>query len=417
MKVHVVTVGDELLIGQVLNTNASWLGEQLMIRGAEVTRMVTVPDELEAIVDELKMAGRDADLVVLTGGLGPTHDDLSRDAVAAFLGVSLELDVAALDALKARFSRHKWPMPARNEVQAMVPRGCEVLSNPVGTAPGLWYANDQFVLCVLPGVPHEMKTMMMDQVFPRIVGDGRLRSIAQRTLHTTGIGESALQELLGETEGWLEPGQKLAYLPEIGGVRLRITVYGATRTEAAEKLKLAEGPVRVKLGNHLFGVDGDVLEAKIGALLKSLNLTISTAESCTGGLIGDRITNISGASDYFKGGIVAYCNQVKNSMLKVSESMLLEHGAVSRQVAEKMAEEVRVVLDTDIGISATGIMGPTGGTVEKPVGTVWIGYADKNGSHAYCILSQKDRKINKRYASSAALSMLWRKLKAMESES
>lgn len=417
MKVHVVTVGDELLIGQVINTNASWLGEQLMMRGAEVVRMVTVPDELDSIVDELNLAGDDADLVILTGGLGPTHDDLSRDAVAAFLGVPLELDQAVLEGLKARFSRHKWPMPVRNEVQAMVPVGCEVLPNPVGTAPGLWYTNDQFVLCVLPGVPHEMKTLMMDQVFPRIVGDGRLRSIVQRTLHTTGIGESALQELLGDTEAWLAAGQKLAYLPNIGGVRLRLTVYGTSRAVAAEKLESVERLVREKLGDHLFGADDDVFEAKIGELLKALKLTISTAESCTGGLIGDRITNISGASDYFKGGIVAYCNQVKNSMLQVDEEMLLEHGAVSKQVAVKMAEEVRVVLDTDIGISATGIMGPTGGTEEKPVGTVWIGYADEKGSHAFSILSQKDRKNNKRYASSAALSMLWRKLKAMESES
>lgn len=417
MKVHVVTVGDELLIGQVINTNASWLGEQLMIRGAEVVRMVTVPDELDVIVAELKQAGEQADLVILTGGLGPTHDDLSRDAVAAFLGVPLELDTAVLEALKARFNRRKWPMPARNEVQAMVPLGCEVLPNPVGTAPGLWYANDQFVLCVLPGVPHEMKTLMIDEVFPRIVGDGRLRSIAQRTLHTTGIGESTLQELLGDIAGWLEPGQKLAYLPEIGGVRLRLTVYGASRAEAAEKLKSVEGPVREKLGAYLFGADGDVLEAKIGDLLKTLRLTISTAESCTGGLIGDRITNISGASDYFKGGIVAYCNQVKHTILKVDERTLQEHGAVSKQVAIKMAEGVREALDTDIGISATGIMGPTGGTADKPVGTVWIGYADENGSHAVTILSQKDRKINKRYASSAALSMLWRKLKAQESKS
>ncbi len=410
MKVHLMTVGDELLIGQVVNTNASWMGEQLLLRGAEVARMVSVPDELEVIVDELRNASEDADLVIITGGLGPTHDDLTREAIAAFLGVSLSLDEALVTEIESRFSRRGREMPERNKVQAMVPAGCEVLSNPVGTAPGLWYEGNGFKLCALPGVPHEMKELMGKYVFPRITEDERIKPLAQRTLLTAGIGESDLQERLGDASQWLGTNQKLAYLPQIGGVRLRLMAYSESWEDAGVQLEAMEVRVRALISQFIYGTDEDLLERRIGQLLLASNSTLATAESCTGGLIGDRLTNISGASAYFKGGVIAYSNDAKHRILGVEDDLLQTHGAVSEQVAIEMAEGVRKVMSTDIGISATGIMGPSGGSIEKPVGTVWIGYADQYGAKARCIMTQKDRIRNKRYASSYALNTLWRAL-------
>ncbi len=410
MKVYLITVGDELLIGQVVNTNASWLGEQLLIRGAEVVQMTTVPDELDAIVAQLKVAAEMADFVLITGGLGPTHDDLTREAIAVFLGAGLKMDTSVVEAIESRFSRWGRTMPERNKVQAMVPVGCEVLPNPVGTAPGLWHDGAGFKMCALPGVPHEMKELVRRYIIPRITSDGRIRPVAQRTLLTVGIGESTLQEKLGSAGDWLRPGQKLAYLPQIGGVRLRLMAYSETWEGAGESLDAMEMLVRNRIEKHIYGTDNEVLERRIGQLLVASNLTIGTAESCTGGLIGDRITNVSGSSAYFKGGIIAYSNDVKKRLLGVEESGLHQYGAVSEPVAMQMAEGASKALGADIGISATGIMGPSGGSAEKPVGTVWIGYADQLGAKAHCIVSGKDRVRNKQYASTLALNILWRAL-------
>lgn len=415
MKVHLMTIGDELLIGQVVNTNASWLGEQMVIRGAEVVRMVTVPDELDLIVEELQYAVDDADLVIITGGLGPTHDDLTRDAIAAFLGVDLALDEQVVATIRERFLRRGKEMPARNAVQGMVPAGCEVLPNPVGTAPGLWYEGEQIKLCALPGVPHEMQSLMREHVIPRVTTDARIRPLAQRTLLTAGIGESDLQERLGDASNWLGPDQKLAYLPQIGGVRLRLMAYSDTWDEAGKQLEAMEALVRERIRQHIYGTDEDMLERRIGQLLVATHQTVAVAESCTGGRLGDRLTNISGASAYFKGGVVAYSNDVKHRILGVEEEVLAKHGAVSEQAALQMAEGVRRLLATDIGISVTGIMGPSGGSEDKPVGTVWIGLADQQSVRARCVFTQKDRIRNKKYASSYALNTLWYALNQISS--
>ncbi len=410
MKIHLITVGDELLIGQVVNTNATWLGEQLVIRGAEVAKMVSVPDELDVIVDEIHRGAQEADLVILTGGLGPTHDDLTRDAIAAFLGVELALQAEIVSAIRHRFERRGKIMLERNKVQAMVPAGCSVLENPVGTAPGLWFDGSDFRLCALPGVPHEMKELMKLHVFPRIVEDDKIRPLAQRTLLTTGVGESDLQERLGDASDWLGPEQKLAYLPQIGGVRLRLMAYSDSWEQAHVQLESMEALVRARISKHIYGTDEEVLERRIGQILIEQDQTLGIAESCTGGLISDRITNISGSSSYFKGAVVAYSNEVKQRILGVPEEMLQTHGAVSEQVAIAMAVGVKKALGTDVGISATGIMGPSGGSADKPVGTVWLGLADGATARAHCVLTQKDRVRNKRYASSYMLNMLWRAL-------
>ena len=399
-----------MLIGQVVNTNASWIGEQMILHGAHVVRTVTLPDDKHLIEKELQYSSTHADLVIVTGGLGPTHDDVTRDAVSSFLDAPLVLDKDVLASIEARFKKYNRPMPERNQVQAMVPRGCEVIPNEYGTAPGLWYTGDSFLLSVLPGVPHEMRGLVEGHVLPQIIKDVRIKPAAQRTLHTLGVGESHLQELLGATDSWLPDEIKLAYLPGLGGVRLRITTVGENNGDAAKRLEGIERLIRERVGKYIFGTDKDVIEAKVGELLVEANLTLSTAESCTGGLIGDRITNVSGSSRYFKGGVIAYCNQVKQELLRVDEETLSTHGAVSKMTAVQMAQGVRALLRTDIGISATGIMGPSGGTPDKPVGTIWLGYADDHRAFAERIYIKKDRRINKKYTVMAALRILWRQL-------
>ncbi len=411
MNVHIITVGDELLIGQVINTNASWLGEHMIIHGAHVLRSVTLPDDQAVIEKELRYSSKHADLIIVTGGLGPTHDDVTREAIASFLGVPLQLDRDVLRAIEARFEKHNRIMPERNRVQALVPDGCTVLKNRFGTAPGLRYRGAQFELFVLPGVPHEMKGLIETHVIPIIREDARLKPTAQRTLHTLGIGESHLQELIGDLNDLLLPGQKLAYLPGLGGVRLRITATGQSDRDARAQIDTLEAQVYERVGDFIFGVDQDLIESKVGHMLQEAGLTLATAESCTGGLIGDQLTNISGSSAYFKGGVIAYCNEVKRELLAVEEEALVQYGAVSEPVAIQMARGVRQRLHSDIGVSATGIMGPTGGTPDKPIGLVWIGYSDAHRDFAERILIHKERRVNKRYTAIAALRILWHELK------
>ncbi|MEZ4698901.1 MAG: competence/damage-inducible protein A [Rhodothermales bacterium] len=414
MHAHIITVGDELLIGQVVNTNVSWLGEQLTLYGVTVAQTITVPDEQPAIEAAIARAWAEADVVVITGGLGPTHDDVTREAIAAFLGGDLVFHPEILEHIQGIFDRFKRTMPESNRAQALVPAGCEVLHNPVGTAPGLWYdgvaRGKEGLLFVCPGVPREMKRLTADHLLPRLTRTGRLRNFKHLTIHTVGIGESHLAERLGEIVTGLGPRQRLAFLPDLGSVRLRITAFADEAAEALRQVEEFAVRVRERLGHHVVGVDEEVLEQAIGRLLREKGLTVATAESCTGGLIGDRITNVSGASDYFRGGVVAYCNSVKSTVLGVSDEVLRAEGAVSEQVAIQMAQGVRSLLGADIGLSSTGIMGPGGGTPEKPVGTIWVGYADALSAEARLIESHRDRLSNKQYASTTVLDMLRKKL-------
>ena len=416
MTAHIITVGDELLIGQVVNTNVAWLGEQLTLAGVDVTEALTISDDQPVIEAALERSWATADLVVVTGGLGPTNDDVTREAVAGFLGVPLVFHPDVLENVRRMFARFNRTMPESNRSQAMAPLGCEVLHNPVGTAPGLWFAGAhrgrESILLVVPGVPREMMRVVTDHLLPRLMSSGNLRTIKHLTIHTLGIGESHLQEQIRDIVATLDPGQRLAYLPDMGSVRLRISAFAESPEAAIRQVETFAARIKERLGGYVVGVDQDVLELAVGNLLMARGLTVATAESCTGGLIGDRITNISGASEYFKGGVIAYCNSVKTTVLGVSDEVLRHEGAVSEQAAMQMAAGVRRLLDTDIGLSSTGIMGPGGGTPEKPVGTVWIGYADASGAEAHRIETRRERLLNKQYASMAVLDLLRKKLLA-----
>ncbi|RMF55807.1 MAG: CinA family nicotinamide mononucleotide deamidase-related protein, partial [Bacteroidetes bacterium] len=351
-----------------------------------------------------------AEVVVVTGGLGPTHDDVTREAVAAFAGVPLRFDEALFEQIRARFARRGYTIPESNRTQAMVPEGFDVLPNPIGTAPGLWWATElegrRRILVVLPGVPFEMRTLVEREVLPRLQAyDGR-RVVRHRTLLTTGIGESHLQEKIGDVRQLLGPDLGLAYLPGTSGVRLRLTARAADAATAEQRLARLEAALRERIDRYLFGEDGDTLEGVVGAMLRERGLTIATAESCTGGLVSHRLTNVPGSSAYVMGAVVAYANEVKVALLGVDAAVLEREGAVSEAVARLMAAGARHHLGADVAVATTGIMGPTGGTPDKPVGTVWVGFADAGGTDARCFRFAHDREVNKALSSTAALNMV-----------
>ena len=414
MNATLLTIGDELLIGQVLNTNVARLGEYLSALGVTVRRTVVVGDEMADIRGELRRALDTTDVVLVTGGLGPTHDDITRQAIAEELGRPLEFREALFDELKKKFAARNRPMAARNRVQAEAPRGFEALHNPVGTAPGLWFAGDvdgaERVIVVLPGVPHEMERLMQDAVLPRLASRNGDAAIAQKTLQTVGIGESDLADALGDFSDRLGPDLHLAFLPSYGMVRLRITAFADTRAAAEARLSAFEGYVREHADEYIFGEGDDTLEGAICAMMQARGLTLATAESCTGGLLSHRLTNVPGSSSYYCGGAVVYGNTQKIDLLDVDREMIEAHGAVSEPVARQMAAGVRRRLNADLGIATTGIAGPGGGTPEKPVGTVWLGYADDAGTHAVLLRLTKDRLLNKRLSVTAALGLIRRQL-------
>lgn len=418
MRAEIITIGDEILIGQTVNSNAAAIGEQLHRLGIEVDRSVVVGDEHDDIVRAINEARRDSDLVITTGGLGPTHDDLTRHAVAGAFGVELEQRDDLVSEIASRYRQRGKEVPKTVTVQATIPSGFEVISNPVGTAPGFattWKKDggSRGLFASLPGVPAEMQVMLTDWVIPRLADVRDIRQIRSRMLLTTGLGESVLQERIMDLVPAKGSGVKLAYLPGAGGVRLRITAIGEDSERIDADLDNLEARLRERLEPYVYGVGDENLEGAVGRLLRKHVLTVATAESCTGGLIANRISDISGASTYFVGGLVAYCNSVKIHALGVDADALEDTGAVSEAVALQMARGVRNRLGADIGVSTTGIAGPTGGTPDKPVGTVWIAYSGPDGETATLLRLVKHRGLNKELTTTAVLDLIRHRLIAM----
>ncbi|MFN3597944.1 MAG: competence/damage-inducible protein A [Rubricoccaceae bacterium] len=413
MTAVLLTVGDELLLGQVVNTNAAWLGEQLALAGVSVTRAETVGDAPEGIAAALERALGEVDLVLVTGGLGPTNDDVTKKAVADVFGVPLVHDPDVLAAVEERFAARGRRMPPANRLIADVPEGFAVLPNRRGTAPGLWgettRAGRPRRVAVLPGVPYEMETLFTEGVLPRVRAL-RPGVVLHRTLHTAGHGESDLEERLGDLSDVLSGGLSLAFLPSLGTVRLRVTARGEDTAEARARLDRAVAYIRDTLGGAVFGEGETTLEAALGELLVARGLTLAVAESCTGGAIAARLTAVPGASRYFSGGVIAYGNGVKVSLLSVGADALDAHGAVSEPVARQMAEGVRRALGADLGVGVTGIAGPDGGTPEKPVGTVFLAVADAAGTRAVGLRLTNDRHVNIGLSATAALNLVRRRV-------
>ncbi len=411
MNAQIITVGDEILIGQVLNTNAAFIGKELIENNINVNKTSVVGDTESDIVAEFGKAWDDNDLVIVTGGLGPTHDDITRKCIVNFFNTELVKNTEVLEDIKALFRKRGRKISKVNEGQALVPKIANVIRNSLGTAPGVWIEKDDKIFVAMPGVPFEMKEMMVSYIIPALkekLGKPEIITI-RKTLLTTGIAESALFERLGDLNELLGES-KLAFLPSQFGVRLRITSEGSSEEEANNKISEIEQKIRTKAGRYIFGKDNELLEEVIGKILKERGMTLAVAESCTGGLVSDMLTNISGSSGYFERGVVSYSNAAKVEILKVNEDMIAENGAVSIEVARQMAEGVKSISGTDLGLSTTGIMGPTGATADKPVGLVYIGICDDKVCTAKEFQFGDDRLLNKQRAAQAALDMLRRHL-------
>jgi nicotinamide-nucleotide amidase len=377
MTVEIITIGNELLQGLGMDTNGPWIAERLASIGLEVHYKTTVGDDTGRMAEAFRAAAHRASIVIATGGLGPTPDDLTRKTIATVFRRRLVLDEVVLDKIRARFRQRGIEMPAINEAQALIPRGAKVIENPRGTAPGLHFAHLESEYFCLPGVPSEAQGMVEHYVLPFL----RARSIGppidRRIVRTVGISESMLAEKLQPVEGE-ETGIRFGYLPHSNGLDI---VLSPATTEAAwtrEALDRTERRVREIAGRHVYGSDRETLSSVLGAVLVERKLTIATAESFTGGAIGSTITETAGASRYWLGGVIAYSNRAKQELLGVRATMLERHGAVSAEVAEEMAKGARERFDSDIALASTGIAGPDGGTPEKPVGLVYLGLATRD---------------------------------------
>lgn len=416
MIAEIVSVGDELLIGDTVNSNAAWLGEVLAERGLKIRRVHTVGDDGGLIIRTLEAAEEEAELVIVTGGLGPTHDDVTKKAVAALYGVSMRTHRPTLDFIRKVFEKRNIPFTRSNYLQAEVPENAEVLFNTQGTAPGLWIEEGGTLLVVLPGVPHEMKHLVREEVIPRLEKREKVFSRPFRYYITTaGIGESTLSdEIIGDLDSWLDDSLSVAYLPYPGGVRIRILGRGDARPEG-ERIQSLLKHIRRRADIHIIGEGDKVgLPEALGSLLRERGLTISLAESCSGGLICDALTDVPGSSDYLLGGTVAYANRIKTELLGVSSDTLANHGAVSCETALEMAKGASDRFGSDTALSATGIAGPGGGSRQKPVGTVWVGYRDKERHFAVRARFTNNRRINKERTAALALDIARRALQGID---
>jgi len=417
---EVITIGDELLIGQVINTNQAYIAEKLNTVGVFVERMTTVGDNRVDILRAFRSAWEMYDVVCVTGGLGPTHDDITKKLVCEFFTTDLVRNEAVFNDVKALFAKRNMAWTASAEGQVLVPRTCKVLRNSSGTAPGMLFEEagkeGKKYFVVMPGVPFEMKSIMDEELLPYFEKEHFGTVVRHRTLKTTGIGESTLAAEIGSIDEVIgtDGTTTLAFLPNPLGTKLRITVRDNSVEAAERKLTAAEQKLRTHAQQYIYSSNEMELEDVVGALLTERKLTIAVAESCTGGLIAHRITNVSGSSNYFKRAFVTYSNESKIETLSVAKELIEQHGAVSCEVASAMAAGARKNADVDIALSTTGIAGPTGGTPEKPVGLVWIGYADSKDSLALKFNFNDHRLRFKERASQAALELLRRKLLKLE---
>jgi len=409
MLAEIITIGDELLIGQVIDTNSAWVAEQLNMIGIRVHQITSISDNEEHILQTFKEASSRVQLILITGGLGPTKDDITKQTLCKYFDTSLVFSEKAYKNVEKLFYHRGVAVTEINRLQAMVPANCKVLPNVNGTAPGMWFEKDDCIYVSMPGVPFEMKAIMEQEVIPLLLHKQN-QVIIHRTILTEGVGESMLASIIEPWEDSLPEFIKLAYLPQPGMVRLRLTAYGTDRNVLQEAINKAEEELFPLAGKYIFGFDDDTMESVAGQLLRQKGMTLSTAESCTGGNIAQLITSIAGSSDYFKGSMVAYSNEIKEKLLGVPHQTLLVHGAVSEQTVIAMAQGIRERFATDYSIAVSGIAGPGGGTEEKPVGTTWIAVATPTGTVARKFLLGDHRGRNIRKASLAALNMLRGKL-------
>lgn len=409
MNVEIITIGDEILQGQIIDTNSAWIAQQLLPLHIRVVQITSIPDRAEVIRHALDDAKSRAELILVTGGLGPTKDDVTKSTVAAYFNTRLVRNEQVLHHVRELFKRMNKDMPKINEAQADVLENGEILFNEYGTAPGLWIEEDGKCFAFLPGVPYEMKYLIETRILPKIQHFHSRQKLVNRYILTVGLGESHLATQIADIEDELPPYIKLAFLPKIGIVRLRLT--GSGEGDIEQEVDGFVDRIAQRLRDHVVAREDISFEAALVRKMTEQTWTLATAESCTGGNIAKRVAEINGASSMFKGGIVAYHNDIKVNLLGVGQRSLDHHGAVSEQVVKEMAIGAQRTLQTDFAVATSGIAGPSGGTAEKPVGTVWVAVASPTDVFAKKFHFHQDRLLNIERATSQAFLLLWQQIR------
>lgn len=405
MKAEIITIGDEIIHGEILDSNSAYIGDKLSSLGIEIAFKTSVGDDLKRIIEAIKLAVERADLVIATGGLGPTNDDLTKKGIVKAFKRNLVFHEDILKKVEEGFRRRGIEMPKINQNQALLPQGAKALPNKYGSAPGIFLQEGKRFFFALPGVPLEMKTILENEILPFLKTRSSRKAVLQKVLRTTGMVESAIYEKMDPVLKVKSP-VKIGFLPSFSGVDIKLRITSESEDLARKDISEIEQKIREILNENIYGIDKESLEEIVGRLLYDKKKTISVAESCTGGLIGEKLTSISGSSNYFMDGMITYSNQSKMEFLKIPGEILEKYGAVSEEVAILMAEGVRKVSNTDYGVSATGIAGPTGGTEEKPVGLVYIGFAHENDSFARKFIFGGDRQAIRERTVQAALNLV-----------
>lgn len=410
MKATIINIGDEILIGQIVNTNAAWMAEELNKNGIAVDRVLTIADAKEAIVDALDLAIERSKLVFITGGLGPTKDDITKKTLAEYFGMELKFHELSFSNIQQLFAQYGRVPDDRYRIQAEMPVGAKVLINKAGTASGMWFEYKGKIIVSMPGVPREVKYLMEDEILPKLKMQFEFPTIMHYTLNVTGKGETDLGDLLAEFEEKLPSNIKLAYLPNTmtGLIRLRLSAYGEDAIVLETQLDHYVRKLPPILGSLIFGEQKDTLESVIGKMLLKRNYTLGTAESCTGGNIAHKITSVAGCSAYYESSIIAYSNTIKRDLLGVKEETLEVHGAVSEQTVIEMARGTQKLLNVNCAIAVSGIAGPTGGSPEKPIGTIWIAVTENEKIYTKKLQLGKDRIQNIERTTTIALNLLRR---------
>ncbi|MFD1000461.1 competence/damage-inducible protein A [Ohtaekwangia kribbensis] len=403
---ELLTIGDEILYGQIVDTNSQWMSVELSNAGIKVIRKTTVGDQEGEILTAFAEAEKRADIVLITGGLGPTNDDLTKPCLAKYFNCEVKIHEEALAEVTEFFKSRGRELTEINRQQAALPVCCEKVTNVLGTAPGMWFERNGKVFVSMPGVPHEMKRMMTDLVIPKLKKTFSTPAIYHKVIRTVGIGESFLAEKIVEWENALPPHIKLAYLPSLGEVKLRLTGIGNTTEALVNETEVLTEKLRERIGQFIYGYGEEPLEVAVGKRLLDKKLTIAVAESCTGGYLSHMITSVPGSSSYFLGSIIPYDYAIKMRQLGVKPETLEQYGAVSEETIREMANLVRAKFNTDIGVATSGIAGPGGATPEKPVGTVWIAYSDKHQTVTRKLQLSKERLLNIKMASIAVLNLV-----------
>jgi nicotinamide-nucleotide amidase len=409
---YIITIGDELLIGQVINTNSSWMADQLTNIGVKVIKMLTVQDDEKAIINAFNEAKNECKYIFISGGLGPTIDDITKRTIAKFMGADMEFNPEFYANVKDYLEKRGAKLDDMMYNYSFFPVGIKYLRNVVGTAPGMQFSKSDSHFFSMPGVPAEMKSIFTDEILPILKSEVGEIKIVKKTLLTAGEMEAALADRLKSIVAEMPENVSIAYLPNLGKVRIRITASGTSFADAIQLNEKFVNKIKNELGDIIYGYNEDVFEEEIGKLLKYKDLMLGTAESCTGGLIASKITSVSGSSEYFKGSMVAYANEVKINSLEINPKTLTEHGAVSEQTVTEMVVGAIKKLDVDIAIATSGIAGPTGGTSEKPVGTIWIACGNKNDIWTQKLQLGENRAKNIETTANIALNMCRRFLLA-----